>query len=93
MSHLKSKKISLPLCLCLISLLLTPAIVSAATSTGDVAALRAAEQKAALAKKEAQRQAKKAAETEKATETQAPATTEKKDGVEVSVPAEDNKAK
>ena len=91
MLHLKSKKITLPLCLCLISMLLTPVIVSAATSTGDIAALHATEQKAALAKKEAQRQAKKATETVKATETQAPA--EKKDAAETPVPTEQKKEK
>lgn len=99
MLHIKSKKITLPLCLCIISMLLTPTIVSAATSTGDIAAIRAAEQKAALAKKAAQKEAKKAAETKKTTEAQVPseepktATEGHKDAAETQVPAEDNKEK
>jgi hypothetical protein len=76
MLHIKFKKITLPLCLCVISALLSPAltqadtaIVLAASGTGEIAASRAAEQKAALAKKaEAQKaaaEAKKAAEAQK----------------------------
>jgi hypothetical protein len=63
MLNKKSKKIALPLCLCVISALLSPtlthadtAIVLAASGTGEIAAIRAAEQKAALAKKAAERQ-------------------------------------
>jgi type IV secretory pathway VirB6-like protein len=85
MLHIKSKKITLPLCLCIISALLSPAlsqadtaIVLAASETGTVAASQAADQKAALAKKaanrqkaaEAQAEAQKAAEEQKATEEQ-----------------------
>ena len=71
MLHIKFKKITLPLCLCAISALLFPAITQADTAmvlaassgTGDIAASRAAEQKAALAKKA---EARKAAEAQKA---------------------------
>lgn len=73
--HIKSKKITLPLCLCVISALLSPAltqadtaIVLAASETGTIAASKAADQKAALAKKAAERQ--KAAEERKAAEVQ-----------------------
>ena len=95
MLHTKSKRITLPLCLCIISVLFTPAIM-AATSTGDIAALRAAEQKAALAKKAAEKQAKKAAaEANKATETQqAPVQApveEKRDATEAQTPAQEQK--
>jgi type IV secretory pathway VirB6-like protein len=83
MLHIKSKKITLPLCLCIISALLSPAlsqadtaIVLAASETGTVAASQAADQKAALAKKaanrqkaaEAQAEAQKTAEEQKAAE-------------------------
>lgn len=78
MLHIKSKKLTLPLCLCVISLLLTPTVVLAATETGPVAASKAADQKAALAKKAAEREAKKAeAEAKKATETPVPAEEQK----------------
>jgi type IV secretory pathway VirB6-like protein len=85
MLHIKSKKITLPLCLCIISALLCPAlsqadtaIVLAASETGTVAASQAADQKAALAKKaanrqkaaEAQAEAQKTAEEQKAAEEQ-----------------------
>jgi len=73
MLHIKSKKITLPLCLCVMSALLSPALaqaetalVLAATETGSLAASKAADQKAALAKKAAERQ--KAAEERKAAE-------------------------
>jgi hypothetical protein len=86
MLHINSKKISLSLCLCAISALITPAlsqanssadtaIVLAASETGSIAASKAADQKAALAKKAAEREAKKAAEAQKAAESQAPAET------------------
>ncbi|HEY8094612.1 MAG TPA: hypothetical protein VIE65_00765 [Methylobacter sp.] len=76
MLHIKSKKITLPLCLCVISALSSPAltqadtaIVLAASDTGKIAANQAADQRAALAKKAAEAQkaaeAKKAAEAEK----------------------------
>ena len=85
MLHIKSKKITLPLCFCIISALLSPAlsqadtaIVLAASETGTVAASQAADQKAALAKKaanrqkaaEAQAEAQKAAQEQKAAEEQ-----------------------
>ena len=70
MLYIKSKKITLPLCLCVMSALLFPmltqaetAIVLAASETGKIAASQAADQKAALAKKAAERQ--KAAEEKK----------------------------
>lgn len=47
----KSKKMTLPLCLCVMSLFLSPALTQAETSTGSTAARQAADQKAALAKK------------------------------------------
>ena len=62
MLQIKSKKITLPLCLCVISALLSPAPTQAA-ETGKIAASQAADQKAALARKAAERQ--KAAETKK----------------------------
>lgn len=75
MLYTKSKKITLPLCLCIVSALLFPAltqadtaIVLAASDTGEIAAGQAAAQKAALAKKAADRQ--KAAEAKKAAEAQ-----------------------
>jgi len=71
----QSRKITLPLCLCLISVLFAPvltqagtAIVLAASDTGSIAAGQAADQKARLAKKAAERQ--KAAEAKKAAEAQ-----------------------
>jgi len=74
-----SKQIKLSLCLCAISALITPALsqaetalVLAASDTGSIAASRAADQKAALAKKAAEREAKKAAEAQKAAETPSP---------------------
>lgn len=74
-----SKRIKLSLGLCAISALITPAlsqaetaIVLAASDTGSIAASRAADQKAALAKKAAEREAKKAAEAQKSAETPAP---------------------
>jgi hypothetical protein len=68
MLNKKSKKVALPLCLCVISALLSPTLTQAASGTGEIAAIRAAEQKAALAKKAAERQ--KAAEALKNGETQ-----------------------
>lgn len=86
MLPVKAKKITLPLCLCAISVLFTPTIVLAATSTGDIAAIRAAEQKAALAKKAAEREAKKKeAEAKKATEIQMPAEEQKSDDAQKAV--------
>jgi nucleoid-associated protein YgaU len=85
MLHITSKKITLPLCICVISVLFTPSIVLAASETGSVAASQAADQKAALAKKAADRQAKKAAET------QIPA--EEKKATETQIPAEEKKEK
>ena len=70
MLRITSKKITLPLCLYVISMLFIPTIVLAEPETGSIAARQAADQKAALAKKAADRQAKKAAEEKKAAETQ-----------------------
>jgi hypothetical protein len=87
MFYIKSKKITLPLCLCAISALLSSALTQADTAimlatseTGSVAASKAADQKAALAKKAADRQ--KAAEAQKATETQKSTDAQKADEVE-----------
>lgn len=66
MLRIKSKKIILPLCLCVISVLLSPTLTQAASDTGKKAANQAADQKAAGAKKAAER--KKAAEERKAAE-------------------------
>ncbi|MGZ4956135.1 MAG: hypothetical protein ACXV8Q_13590 [Methylobacter sp.] len=73
MLSIKSKKFTLPLCLCVMSALLfpmlaqaEPAMVLAASDTGNIAASKAADQKAALAKKAAERQ--KAADERKAAE-------------------------
>jgi len=84
MLRITSKKITLPLCLYVISMLFIPSIVLAEPETGSIAARQAADQKAALAKKAADRQAKKTAETQlpaqeqKAGETQIPADEKKK---------------
>ena len=86
MLSIKSKKITLPLCLCAISMLFTSTLALAASSTGDVAALRAAEQRAALAKKAAEKQAAKEAAEKKAAE-------EQKDAAEAQTPAEEKKEK
>ncbi len=64
MSTIKSKKISGPLCLCIIVALITPAVSFAVEETGSIAANQAADQRARLAKKAAERQ--KAAEDKKA---------------------------
>lgn len=92
MFRIKSKKIRLSLCLCVISMLLTPALTQADTAivlaevgTGPIAASKAADQKAALAKKAAEREARKAAESLKPAEVQTPAT--------APVPAEEQKEK
>ncbi len=73
MLHVKSKIFSITVVIGLISALLTPAltqantdIVLAASDTGEIAASQAADQKARLAKKAADRQ--KAAEEKKAAE-------------------------
>lgn len=82
MIHSTAKKIKLSLCVCLASLLLTPALsvadtamVLAEAETGSVAARQAADQKAALAKKaeeRAARKAQKAADAKKAAEAKQP---------------------
>lgn len=80
MLHINSKKISVPLCFFALSALSAPvvtqaepAMVLAEYETGSIAAIRAAEQKAALAKKAAEREAKKAAEAKAAADAQAAA--------------------
>ncbi|WP_229427523.1 hypothetical protein [Methylomonas fluvii] len=89
---MKSKEIRLAVCLCTLSVMLTPVptqadtvMLLAAAETGSVAARQAADQKAALAKKAAEREAKKAAETQTPTEVVVPA--------ENKVPAELQKEK
>ncbi|MGD0961796.1 MAG: hypothetical protein ABSB19_18450 [Methylomonas sp.] len=79
MLHIKSKAIRSAVCLCVLSMPLTPvltqadtAIVLAAAETGSVAARQAAEQRAALAKKAAEREAKKAAEAKTPAEVKVP---------------------
>lgn len=82
MLHSPSKKIVLPLCLSAIAVLFTP-IAFAGNDTGDIASRQAAEQRAALAKKAAQREAQKAqAEAAKAT-----ATPEQKSTTDTTTPA------
>ncbi|WP_262965575.1 hypothetical protein [Methylobacter psychrophilus] len=76
MLHITSKKSTLLLCFCAISVLFTPSIALSASETGSVAANQAADQKAALAKKAADRQAKKAAKV------QVPAEKQKKNAEE-----------
>jgi hypothetical protein len=66
MSYIKSKKIIGPLCFCILVSLLTPAVTLAVEETGELAASQAADQRARLAKKAAER--KKAAEEKKAAE-------------------------
>jgi hypothetical protein len=92
MSHIQLKKLTLPLCLCAISVLFAPSVVLA-EETGPIAASKAADQKAALAKKAAEREAKKAAEAEakKAAETQIPA--EEKKATDTQTPVEEQKGK
>jgi len=61
MLQIQSKKMMLPLAVCLMSLVLSPVVTHAeGMETGSIAARQAADQKAALAKKAADRQ--KAAE-------------------------------
>jgi len=77
MFNIKSKKMTLPLSLCVISMLLSPTLSYAASSeTGSIAANQAADQKAALAKKAADRQ-KAAEEKQKAAEEEKAKTDEK----------------
>lgn len=92
MLSIKSKASRLAVCLCALSVLLTPVltqadtvILLAAAETGSVAARQAADQKAALAKKAAEREARKAHEAQKPTEALVPA--------ENKAPAETQKAK
>ena len=90
MLHIKLKKFALPFCVCAISMLVTPPAVLA-EETGPVAATKAADQKAALAKKAAEREARKAAEAKKAAEAQLPATEQK--ATETQMPVEEQKEK
>ena len=76
MLRIKSKKMTLPLCFCIMSVLLFPTMIQAATETGSTAARQAADQKAALAKKAADRQ-KAAEEKQKSTDAQKEKTDEK----------------
>ena len=84
MLHIKLKKFALPLCVCVMSVLVMPSIVSA-EETGPIAATKAADQKAALAKKAADREARKAAEAKKAADEQK--------ATEVQIPVEEQKEK
>jgi hypothetical protein len=92
MISMKSKQSRLAVCLCALSVLLTPAltqadtgILLAAAETGSIAARQAADQKAALAKKAAEREARKAAEEQMPTKAGVP--------VENNAPAEGQKGK
>jgi hypothetical protein len=75
--YIKSKQLILPLSLCLISALavVSPTLIKAASDTGSIAASKAADQKAALAKKARERE--KAAEEKKAAEAVKPVEDEK----------------
>jgi len=66
----QSKKMLLPLAVCLMSLVLSPVTQAEGMETGSIAARQAADQKAALAKKAADRQ-KAAEEKQKAAQLQA----------------------
>lgn len=73
MLPIQSKKMMLPLAVCLMSLALSPVITHAeGMETGSTAARQAADQKAALAKKAADRQ-KAAEEKQKVAQAQAQA--------------------
>jgi hypothetical protein len=85
MLHINLKKLTLPLCVCVMSVLFTPSDVFA-TETGPTAARQAADQRAALAKKAAEREARKAAEAKKAAEQQTP--TEELKPIEPQIPVE-----
>jgi hypothetical protein len=77
MLHTKSKKMTLALSICVMSMLLSPVLTHAAEAeTGSTAARQAADQKAALAKKAAAQQ-KAAEEKQKAAEAQKEQTGEK----------------
>ncbi|MDA1342498.1 MAG: hypothetical protein O2966_01175 [Proteobacteria bacterium] len=69
MLSIKSIKMSLPLCVCAILALLSPALTQAeeAYESGRISSARAAEQRAALARKAEERK-EKAAEKQKAAE-------------------------
>jgi len=83
--YIKSKKMMLPISLCLVSslALVSPILVKAASDTGSIAASKAADQKAALAKKAKERE--KAAEDKKSPETAVPAEGEKTKEIEKEV--------
>ncbi len=72
MLHSKSKKIVLPLFFSLLMTLCCPGLTYAEESydTGDVAASRAAEQRAAIAKRKERIRKEKEADAQKAAETQ-----------------------
>ncbi len=76
--YIKSKKMMLPIYLCLVSslALVSPTLIKAASDTGSIAASKAADQKAALAKKARERE--KAAEEKKAVEAAKSVSEEKK---------------
>lgn len=71
MLYIKPNKMTLPLCLCAVLALLSPVLAQAETSyeSGEISASRAADQRAALAKK-AEARKKRAAERQKAAEVQ-----------------------
>jgi hypothetical protein len=86
MLHITSKKITLLLCLSVISVLFTSSVVLAASETGSIAASQAADQKAALAKKAEDRQVKKATKTQ-------PASAEEQKATKTQISAEEQKEK
>jgi hypothetical protein len=85
MLHFKSRKITLLLCLCVLSALISPILTHAEPyDTGDIASKRAAEQRAAIAKRAEKK--KKEVEEQKAAEAQKEAETQKP--VEIQEPTE-----
>ncbi len=97
MIDIKSKKITLPLCLGVIAVLLSPAltqadtaiVLAASSATGNVAAVRAAEQRAAQAKRDAE--AQQPVVEKKADEAQQPV--DEKKAVEAQQPVDEQKEK
>jgi hypothetical protein len=87
MLHIKSKKISLLFCFCVISGLLSPALTQAdeinawGGDSGSIDAGKAAEQRAAAAKRAAKKQKKAKAEEKKAAESQKDTEAQKREAV------------
>jgi pyruvate/2-oxoglutarate dehydrogenase complex dihydrolipoamide acyltransferase (E2) component len=100
MSYINLKKTKFALTICILPMLLIPAltkadtaIVLAATGTGPIAARQAADQKAALAQKAAERAAKKAAEAQAApaVKTETPSAPQTQEPTNLQSPVEEPK--